>query len=108
MLVQHAVATDDTNLDACPADIEPTHRPELVYPGLSAGGGRQAGGSVTVEFTISEDGTTTDVRLVSSTNSIYERPALRTVLKYRYAPRPQSCIYQLQLDYEDWIQDRTE
>ena len=106
MFAQYAVATDDANLDDCPIDLEPTHLPELVYPGLPAGGGRQAGGSVTVEFTVAEDGTTKDVRLVSSTNPIYERAALRPVLKYRYSPRPQPCNHQLRLDFEEWIQDR--
>ena len=108
MFAQHAAATDDENLDACPTDLEPTRVPELAYPGLPAGGGSRAGGSVTVEFTVAEDGTTKDVRFVSSTNSIFERGALRTILKYRYSPRPQSCIHQLRLDFEEWIQDREE
>ena len=99
MLTQNVVARDEANLDACPADLQPTFLSELEYPGLPAGGGEPLAGWATIEFVVSEDGSTADARVVESSNRLFERGALRTILKSKYPPRSASCLHRLRLDF---------
>jgi protein TonB len=44
-------------------------------------------GSVVVKFTVTTQGTVTDIRIVESTHSVFEQAAIAAVVKSRYRPR---------------------
>jgi protein TonB len=48
---------------------------------------RELEGSVIVEFTITRHGTVTDIRVVESTNPVFEPSAVSAVARTRYRPR---------------------
>jgi len=56
-----------------------------IYPQRA----RQRGleGWVTLEFTITASGAVQNVRVLESSNSVFERPAVRAVQKFKYRPR---------------------
>jgi protein TonB len=56
-----------------------------IYPARAAQRGIQ--GYVIVEFTVTRSGTTKDVHVVESTNSIFERAAVEAAYKFKYKPR---------------------
>ena len=100
VLAQSATAGDEPNIESCPAELEPTFLAKVESPGLPAGGGKPPTGWAIVEFVISEDGSTTNAKVVEASNRIFERGAVRTVLKSKYAPRSAPCLHQLRVDFE--------
>jgi protein TonB len=56
-----------------------------VYPARALSRGMQ--GYVDLQFTVTQTGTVKDPVVVSSTSTIFNRAATRTVLKYQYKPR---------------------
>lgn len=46
-------------------------------------------GKVTIEFTVTKEGTVTDPKVISSipSDGIFDQEALRAILKYKFAPR---------------------
>jgi len=56
-----------------------------VYPARAAARGLE--GYVIVEFTVTRTGTTKDIRVVESSNSIFDRAAVEAAAKFKYKPR---------------------
>jgi protein TonB len=56
-----------------------------IYPQRARQRGME--GWVTLEFTITETGAVENVRVLESSDSIFERPAVRAVQKFKYRPR---------------------
>ena len=56
-----------------------------VYPARAIA--RHLDGYVVLEFTVTEIGSVRDAFVVTSTNSIFDRPALEAVYKFKYRPR---------------------
>ncbi len=56
-----------------------------VYPARAAARGLE--GYVIVEFTVTRTGTTKDIRVVESSNSIFDRAAIDAAAKFKYKPR---------------------
>lgn len=56
-----------------------------VYPAAASRAGLE--GYVVVEFTVTRNGTVTDVRVVESTDRVFERAAVQAAAKFRYRPR---------------------
>ncbi len=54
------------------------------YPFEARNSGRE--GTVTVEFTVDENGLVTDPHVVSSSDRVFEEPTLRAVSKWRFEP----------------------
>lgn len=56
-----------------------------VYPARAAARGLE--GYVIVEFTVTRTGTTKDIRVVESSNSLFDRAAIDAAAKFKYKPR---------------------
>ncbi len=56
-----------------------------VYPSRAASRGLE--GHVVVEYTVTRQGTTTNIVVVESTSSLFERAAVDSAAKYKYKPR---------------------
>ncbi len=56
-----------------------------VYPARAAARGIE--GYVIVEFTVTRTGTTRDITVVESTNSLFDRAAMDAAAKFKYKPR---------------------
>lgn len=56
-----------------------------VYPTRAASRGLE--GYVIVEFTVTESGATSDIFVVESTSSLFERAAVEAASKFKYKPR---------------------
>ena len=56
-----------------------------VYPSRALSRGLE--GYVIVEFTVTRTGTVTDVVVVESTSTLFERAASEAALKFKYKPR---------------------
>ena len=56
-----------------------------VYPARAIA--RQLEGYVVLEFTVTRIGTVRDAFVVTSTNSVFDRPAMEAVYKFKYKPR---------------------
>lgn len=56
-----------------------------VYPSRAASRGLE--GYVIVEFTVTETGATTNITVVESTSSLFERAAVDAAAKFKYKPR---------------------
>ena len=65
-------------------DIVPIVRIAPIYPPDALAGHRE--GDVILSFTISANGTTRDVTIVSSSSPEFEAPAMEALLKWRYVP----------------------
>ncbi|MGI9229529.1 MAG: energy transducer TonB [Gammaproteobacteria bacterium] len=93
MQVSAAPVTTGINLDASgfglsPGDGEylPIVKVQPVYPERARA--RGIGGYVIVEFTVTRQGTTKDIRVVESEPSrIFDRAAMRAAAKFKYKPR---------------------
>ncbi len=59
--------------------IEPQYPPQAVQRGLE--------GWVTVQFTVAADGSVRDARVLRSSHAVFEREALRAVLRFKYRPQ---------------------
>ena len=66
-------------------DYLPIVRVAPVYPARALSRGLE--GYVDLEFTVTETGTVRDPVVSFSTSSLFERAALRAVLKFKYKPR---------------------
>jgi periplasmic protein TonB len=55
------------------------------YPARAADLGLE--GFVVLEFTVTSEGTVRDPRVIESSNTIFDRPAIDAVLRFRYRPR---------------------
>ncbi len=66
-------------------DPQPIVRIPPTYPRRALQRGQE--GWVIVEFTIAEDGTVRDPRVVESSSSVFEREAIRAVQRWRYRPQ---------------------
>ena len=66
-------------------DASPIFRVNPPYP--MAAVTRNLEGHVIVEFTVTRLGTVTDIVVVESTHSVFNKPAIQAVSKYRYRPR---------------------
>jgi bla regulator protein BlaR1 len=78
----------DPNPAATPQDggeYLPIVRVAPVYPPRAAARGIE--GYVVVQYTVSTDGTTKDVRVLESSSTLFERSAIESAQKYRYRPR---------------------
>jgi TonB family protein len=64
-------------------DYLPTYKVSPYYPAAAQG----IGGSVIVEFTVTERGRTRDVSVISSTDSVFEEAAIWAARQFRYMPR---------------------
>ena len=56
-------------------------------------------GRVVALMTISANGTVTDVKILSSTNRMFEREAVRALMQWRYAPEPTGFYNQVEIDF---------
>lgn len=56
-----------------------------VYPSRAASRGLE--GYVIVEYTVTRQGTTTDIVVVETTSSLFDRAAVDSAAKYKYKPR---------------------
>ena len=56
-----------------------------VYPARAIA--RQLEGYVVLEFTVTRIGTVRDAFVVTSTNSVFDQPAMEAVYKFKYKPR---------------------
>ena len=66
-------------------DYLPIVRVAPVYPARALSRGLE--GYVDLEFTVTTAGTVRDPIVIFSTSSLFERAALRAVLKFKYKPR---------------------
>lgn len=66
-------------------DYLPIVRVAPVYPARALSRGLE--GFVDLEFTVTEAGTVRDPIVLQSTSSLFERAAIRAVLKFKYKPR---------------------
>jgi TonB family protein len=68
-----------------PAEYLPTVAVPPVYPPLAAERGLE--GYVVVQYTVTETGSTADVRVLDSSDPLFNASAIESVQKYRYPPR---------------------
>lgn len=66
-------------------DVQPIVRVPPQYPPSAAQRGLE--GFVLVEFTIDTDGSVRDPKVRESSNSVFERPALRAIVRWKYRPQ---------------------
>jgi protein TonB len=66
-------------------DPQPIFRIEPDYPLSELR--REREGDVTVEFTITEDGEVTDIRVIEATSDAFARSVVRAVAQWKYAPQ---------------------
>jgi TonB family protein len=63
----------------------PISRGAPIYPPPAAARGIE--GYVVVKYTVATDGTTKDIEVVESSDTIFETASIESVQKYRYKPR---------------------
>ena len=68
-----------------PPTVPPPVAVAPVYPARAIA--RQLEGYVVLEFTVTRIGTVRDAFVVTSTNSVFDRPAMEAVYKFKYKPR---------------------
>ncbi|MEZ5896794.1 MAG: energy transducer TonB [Parvularculaceae bacterium] len=68
-----------------PGGMKPTVRIPPTYPENCRAKGAQ--GVVIVEFDITADGAVVNPRIISSPNSCFDRAVMKTMLRWRYAPK---------------------
>ena len=66
-------------------DLVPLVHPNPVYPQSALRSGLE--GYCDLEFSVTELGTTTDVRVIYCTSSLFERASIRAIQKAKYKPR---------------------
>ncbi len=59
--------------------VAPVYPEEAVVQGLT--------GHCDLEFTVTPQGTTTDISVIECTDSIFEPPSVQALLKFKYKPR---------------------
>ncbi len=65
-------------------DPTPVYKPGPVYPSEAAS--RALGGCVRVAFTVTENGSVEDGRIVEASHALFQQPALDAVTDWRYRP----------------------
>lgn len=87
-------------------EVIPLVRIQPMYPREAAL--NRVEGEVTMEFTITETGSVTDVSVVHSTNRVFNREAVRAILKWKFKPRiedgkpiPRRAIQTIEFKLED-------
>ena len=73
------------NMNIAEGDYLPIVRVAPVYPARALSRGLE--GYVDLAFTVTTAGTTKDPVVIQSTSSLFERAAIRAVLKFKYKPR---------------------
>jgi protein TonB len=79
------VGPDDIGEIDLDAEPRPIYRVEPAYPVSELRKERE--GEVTVEFTITEEGDVTDIRVIEATSDAFARSAVRAVAQWKYAPK---------------------
>jgi len=79
------IATGTGGFSATDGEFLPIVRVNPQYPSRASENGIE--GFVTVSFTVSPEGTTTDVIVVESSHKMFERSAVKAAGKYKYKPR---------------------
>jgi len=75
----------DTNQPLASSEYLPIFRAAPIYPQLAAARGLE--GNVVVSFTVSTTGSTKDIEIVESSDSIFDNASIESVQKYKYEPR---------------------
>ena len=70
---------------ASDGDYLPIVKVAPIYPRRAAE--RGLSGYVIVEFTVTKFGTVVDAKVIESTNSVFNRSALKAALKFKYKPK---------------------
>lgn len=76
---------DTVNFSVSDRDAQPLVRIEPQYPPRAAERGVE--GSCTVTFDVTADGTPTNIRVLDCDSSLFERPSIRAVERWRYQPK---------------------
>lgn len=82
-----SLAGGDISFDVSDRDAQPLVRIPPQYPPRAAERGLE--GRCSVEFDVTPEGNPTNVRILSCTNSVFERETIRAVERWRYEPRVQ-------------------
>lgn len=82
----------DISFNVSDRDAQPLVRIPPQYPPRAAERGIE--GRCSVEFDVTPDGNTTNIRILSCTNSIFERDTIRAVERWRYEARVQDGVAQ--------------
>jgi protein TonB len=82
-----SLAGGDISFNVSDRDAQPLVRIPPQYPPRAAERGIE--GRCSVEFDVTPDGNPTNVRILSCTNSVFERETIRAVERWRYEPRVQ-------------------
>ncbi|MGP1274454.1 MAG: energy transducer TonB [Caulobacterales bacterium] len=77
----------DISFNVSDRDAQPLVRIPPQYPPRAAERGLE--GRCSVEFDVTPDGNPTNVRILSCSNSVFERESIRAVERWRYEPRVQ-------------------
>jgi bla regulator protein BlaR1 len=86
-----AVAQSQTPTPDAPGDdFMPIVKVAPVYPPRAAARGLE--GFVVVQYTVNETGSTSNVTVVESSSSLFERAAIDSALKYKYQPRIENGV----------------
>lgn len=86
------LAGGDISFNVSDRDAQPLVRIPPQYPPRAAERGIE--GRCSVEFDVTPDGNPTNVRILSCSNSVFERETIRAVERWRYEPRVQDGVAQ--------------
>lgn len=87
-----SLAGGDISFDVSDRDAQPLVRIPPNYPMRAAERGIE--GRCEVTFDVTPEGNPTNVRILSCTNSVFERETIRAVERWRYEPRVQDGVAQ--------------
>ncbi|MCC5981623.1 MAG: energy transducer TonB [Oceanicaulis sp.] len=87
-----SLAGGDISFDVSDRDAQPLVRIPPNYPVRAAERGIE--GRCEVTFDVTPEGNPTNVRILSCTNSLFERETIRAVERWRYEPRVQDGVAQ--------------
>ncbi|MGY6533668.1 energy transducer TonB [Glycocaulis sp.] len=87
-----SLAGGDISFDVSDRDAQPLVRIPPNYPVRAAERGIE--GRCEVTFDVTPEGNPTNVRILSCTNSVFERETIRAVERWRYEPRVQDGVAQ--------------
>jgi protein TonB len=79
-----------TNFGAL-SKVQPVFPRQAQKDGLS--------GRVVALMTVAPNGSVTDVKIVSSTNRIFDREVLRALMQWKYSPEPTGFYNQVEIDF---------
>ena len=83
--IQSGVRTQGIGMGIADGEYLPIVKVEPAYPTRARTLG--LGGYATVEYTVTRTGTTKDVRVVESSNRVFERPCAAAAASFKYKPR---------------------